>query len=1465
MSYPTQSSHQPPLPPPPPGTYSVPPHSTKTTHHQPPLPPPPGTYPPASHSTPLPPPPGTYSAGNQPTSYVANVPTNIYPSPVYPPTTPTTFNPAVPPPPIANIPHRYYSTPLPSYGPPPPAPAQKPVPVTPYLHYPPPPPSSSSYVNYPPQPAPPGMASTEYPSKTPPPSQTSHSRTWYAPRHNLTYRNPAIRASSQPPPPSSLEHRSSYRPRKPFVPSSSYRSSSTRPSSMSRGATPSEGRSSSSSTYSSHHQSEKPPKKVETERDRLLKNWRSYFCETSEEIAKKLAELEENEEKDVWIRSSPADIYYRRTNNGNEVEGTSRLEALCNLFDEELVKRSDKAKAKMEAYTLPPRKHRRRLCKHKSEICSSSSSDSSDDEFKIEQDCCMEELSRKVQHPYRLHPDLWHNDPGEMNDGPLCRCSAKSRRIGIRHGIYPGEGGIPKCIPNSNNANKLYHYRITVSPPTNFLTKTPTIIKHDEHEFLFEGFSLFSHSPIDELPTCKVIRFNIEYTILYISEKIPENFTIQELELFSKYLFHELLELVDFSLLPNVNADTSCPAFHFLPRFVRDLADNGKEVLAMSEVLKYLLDNSGPLVDPERLSTMADIAQNDWQDYVDYIKGMVVTKPGQKPCSVRIDQLDRNVPDIPDCVDKENEAIIHPAIVHFGIRPPQLSYAGNPEYQKAWREYVKFRHLMANMSKPSYKDKRKLEEKEIRLQEMRTQGRMKRNITVAISSKGFYRTGIMCDVIQHAMLIPVLTGHLRFHQSLSLLEKNIGHKFKNRYLLQLALTHPSYKENFGTNPDHARNSLTNCGIRQPEYGDRKIHYMNTRKRGINTLINIMSRFGKEYETMSNITHNERLEFLGDAVVEFLSSIHLFFMFPDLEEGGLATYRAAIVQNQHLAVLSKKLQLEEYMLYAHGSDLCHELELRHAMANCFEALMGALLLDGGISVADKVFMNALFMGDETLKDIWKNLSEHPLQEQEPLGDRHCIPSYPVLQELTKFEDSIGIKFKHIRLLARAFTDRSIGFTHLTLGSNQRLEFLGDTVLQLICSEYLYRHFPEHHEGHLSLLRSSLVNNRTQAVVCDDLGMTQYAVFSNPKSDMKTKDRADLLEAFLGALYVDKGLMYCEQFCHVCLFPRLQMFIMNQDWNDPKSKLQQCCLTLRTMEGGEPDIPIYKVVESIGPTNTRIYTVAVYFRSKRLATATGHTIQQAEMNAAKQALENSRELFPQLDHQKRVIAKSIKQQTGDINSDLEDSLKQPAKKFFADDMDESHLPKQYRLREDISSDELPDDDAPNSDSDTVMKSKKKKKKSHTSKSPKKKHKKKRKRSRKTSSCSEGSVKEDCSLKNKQSNSPKKKPSPFVDDSLSPLSDDDLGDHIVMDDRRSPPLVITPSRVKDDISQSMDYFPPPLPPLPETTISNAKIEIPEPSEDKKTTNDLNVKTCKPFSALADVEDVSSSSEIESGELST
>lgn len=94
------------------------------------------------------------------------------------------------------------------------------------------------------------------------------------------------------------------------------------------------------------------------------------------------------------------------------------------------------------------------------------------------------------------------------------------------------------------------------------------------------------------------------------------------------------------------------------------------------------------------------------------------------------------------------DGIPYPLLVHFGIRPPQLSYAGNASYQRAWRRYVKYRHLLSNMAKPSAEEKRKLAKKELKLQEMRTASTMKRDVTIAISAKGFRTTGIFCDLVQ---------------------------------------------------------------------------------------------------------------------------------------------------------------------------------------------------------------------------------------------------------------------------------------------------------------------------------------------------------------------------------------------------------------------------------------------------------------------------------------------------------------------------------------------------------------------------------------------------------------------------------------------------------------------------------------------------------------------------------------------
>ncbi|KAL3040550.1 hypothetical protein OYC64_011551 [Pagothenia borchgrevinki] len=1018
-------------------------------------------------------------------------------------------------------------------------------------------------------------------------------------------------------------------------------------------------------SYSSVRSRESEETFADREREREKERDREREKEKEKEKEKGEDEkVEDAQLKPAWIRCTHAENYYSNDPmdqvGDSTVVGTSKLRDLYERFEEELGKRQERAKAVRPMWDPP---------KTKLDEDPEDSSSESDCESDGEGSTCsgssdsdvfdvIAEIKRKKAHPDRLHDELWYNDPGQMNDGPLCKCSAKARRTGIRHSIYPGEEQVKHCRPMNNNSGKLFHYRITVSPPTNFLTDRPTVIEYDDHEYLFEGFSVYSHTPLTNIPLCRVIRFNIDYTIHFIEEMTPENYCVRGLELFASYLFQDVLELYDWNLTGPDFEVAGCQRFHFMPRFVRFLPDGGKEVLSMHQVLLYLLRSSKPLVPEEEIADMLQWEELAWQKYAEECKGMIVTNPGMKPSSVRIDQLDREQfnPDV----------ITFPVIVHFGIRPAQLSYAGDPQYQKLWKSYVKLRHLLANSPKVKQIDKQKLTQREEALQKIRQKNTMRREVTVELSSQGFWKTGIRSDVCQHAMMLPVLTHHIRYHQCLMHLDELIGYVFKERCLLQLAMTHPSHHLNFGMNPDHARNSLSNCGIRQPKYGDRKVHHMYMRKKGINTLINIMSRLGQDDPSPSRINHNERLEFLGDAVVEFLTSVHLYYLFPGLEEGGLATYRTAIVQNQHLAMLAKKLELDRFMLYAHGPDLCRESDLRHAMANCFEALIGAVYLEGGLEESRQLFGRLLF-NTQGLQEVWLNYPAHPLQVQEPLTDRQLIETSPVLQKLTNFEDCIGILFTHVRLLARAFTLRTVGFNHLTLGHNQRMEFLGDSIMQLVATEYLFIHFPDHHEGHLTLLRSSLVNNRTQAKVAEELGMQDFAI-TNDKTKrpvaLRTKTLADLLESFIAALYIDKDLEYVHTFMNVCFFPRLKEFILNQDWNDPKSQLQQCCLTLRT-EGKEPDIPLYKTLQTVGPSHARTYTVAVYFKGERIGCGKGPSIQQAEMGAAMDALEKYN--FPQMAHQKRFIERKYRQELKEMRRERERQEKEKEKE--SDEPEES----------------------------------------------------------------------------------------------------------------------------------------------------------------------------------------------------
>ncbi|GAU98985.1 hypothetical protein RvY_10050-2 [Ramazzottius varieornatus] len=826
-----------------------------------------------------------------------------------------------------------------------------------------------------------------------------------------------------------------------------------------------------------------------------------------------------------------------------------------------------------------------------------------------------------------LDNDIMFNERNQMNDGKACRCNKVLRAYGTKHGHLVGDDQQKfTCNRQSNNKERLFCYVMHLEPLTNFGAAVPTKISYEGLSFSFHGFCLLSHQKLSKYPSAQATRFNESYTMTLEEVPLPTNFVIEDLILFRKYFFSNILELKDWRVkAESLKKDASiCDVFHFFPLFARSI-DGHLDIAPMSAVLQHFLMEFKLLFSDEDVELLNCLENARFEEQVKKLRGYIAVFPGKHPGALRLDQIDKDSRDVKSKDPRDRE---FPALVHFATRSLNNT---DQNLQRAQKNLDKWQNVMDLKPKGtvSAEDKMKLRKLEDTVQELQVKGNVRRDVTVVLTSRGVYNSGMRSDIAQWGLLVPWVAFHFRFHISLDILEKKLEYSFNDRSLLELALTHPSYRTNFGVNPDHVRNSQANLGWRKASYRQSNV----IPKSGMKTLIYTMAQLGADEEMASTIMNYERLEFLGDAVLEFLTSLRLFLMFPDFQEGSLATFRATLVQNNHLAVLAETYSLSHFLLIGHGRELKARKRItdKQAAANCFEAICGAIYLDGGIKYVDelicRVFSARLFQGDEHLSNIWKYPPAHVSTRMYPDGDRHLIEKHDLLQRVVGFEQITGIQFRHIRLLANAFSSRQVHENPITIGNNQRLEFFGDTVLQLIVSDYLFKHFPTHHEGHLSLLRSSLVNNETQALVCGQLGMMNYYIHEktlNIKDGdiplVKQKDKADLVEAYLGALYLDKGLTICEGFCRVFFFPKLTDFIGNQTWSDPKSRLQQSCLTLKSADGISPGLPEYRVIDKTGPSNNRIYEVAVYFNGERLATGAGPNTKQAEKVAAEAALKN-----------------------------------------------------------------------------------------------------------------------------------------------------------------------------------------------------------------------------------------------------
>lgn len=225
---------------------------------------------------------------------------------------------------------------------------------------------------------------------------------------------------------------------------------------------------------------------------------------------------------------------------------------------------------------------------------------------------------------------------------------------------------------------------------------------------------------------------------------------------------------------------------------------------------------------------------------------------------------------------------------------------------------------------------------------------------------------------------------------------------------------------------------------------------------------------------------------------------------------------------------------------------------------------------------------------------------------------------VLPDVSVLERAIGFQFENKNLLLEALTHRSYinERPRWSLPHNERLEYLGDAVLELIVTEELFKNFSDSSEGQMTVLRAALVNFQMLSQVAASLGLEEFILMSKGERRDRGKARevilANALEALVGALYLDRGLDATRRFVDEFIMSHLEEIIETQRYKDPKSELQEI------IQEEKKVTPSYRVLKESGPAHRREFEVGVYFGAELITKGTGDSKHEAEVAAAKAAL-------------------------------------------------------------------------------------------------------------------------------------------------------------------------------------------------------------------------------------------------------
>lgn len=224
----------------------------------------------------------------------------------------------------------------------------------------------------------------------------------------------------------------------------------------------------------------------------------------------------------------------------------------------------------------------------------------------------------------------------------------------------------------------------------------------------------------------------------------------------------------------------------------------------------------------------------------------------------------------------------------------------------------------------------------------------------------------------------------------------------------------------------------------------------------------------------------------------------------------------------------------------------------------------------------------------------------------------------MNDYSKLEKRIGVTFKEKTLINHAFIHRSYLNEHRDedITSNERMEFLGDAVLELASTKHLYKVCPNEDEGVMTAFRSALVKGKHLAEVARDIELGQYLFLSNGEENSGGREKsyilANTVEAVIGAIYLDQGYEVAEKFISIFILKKLDEIIEKGLHIDSKSQFQEIC------QDTVGHTPHYEVMNDEGPDHDKVFTMGAYIEEELIAEGKGSSKQNAEDEAAKNAL-------------------------------------------------------------------------------------------------------------------------------------------------------------------------------------------------------------------------------------------------------